>query len=147
MPSTRFAVVEAVRALVGAALPAADMIGLDGDDGKARRLGPDGMIGVGDGDPGAPEIDLSPPTWWWEHAIPVQLAAYGDDAPSARRALDAMLGAIGTAIVADRTLGGLCIHLEADAPQIGDATKEGARTVHWADVDLVATYSTSSPLG
>lgn len=147
MPSKRFMVVEALRQLVAAAVPTTDVRGLPGDDGKPRRLEPEGMIEVGSGDVGEPTVDLSPPTWWWDHAIPVQLAAYGADERTAKLALDAMLLAIGARIDADPSLGGLCQRVEAGGASDGEIEQQGARTICWADVTVLASYPTTSPLG
>ena len=57
-----------------------------------------------------------------------------------------LLGAIGAAVVADRTLGGLCDFIEAEAPSTDDVETAGARAGRWADPSIVAVYGTTDPL-
>lgn len=57
-----------------------------------------------------------------------------------------MLRAIGAAIAADRTLGGLCDWIEAEAPATDDAEALGAMPVRFALLTIVAAYATADPL-
>ena len=57
-----------------------------------------------------------------------------------------MLGAIGAAVVANRTLGGLCDFIEAEAPSTDDVEIAGARSGRFADLAIVAVYGTTDPL-
>ena len=93
-----------------------------------------------------PPIDLSPLTYTYEHRIPVEVAAYESASLSREAVLDALLAAIGVAIAADRTLAGLTLFLEAQAPITDDLDITGAQDGRWADFDIVATYATSDPL-
>jgi len=145
--SKHLAVADAVKALVKAALPVSRVSGLSLEDAKPSTVDALGEAIVRSGDPGDPEIDLSPPVYWYERAFPIQLAAYDEPSRSAREVMAAMAFDIGQAIAADRYLGGLCIWLDATAPIEGESEMRGARPIGWTDFAIVATYSTTSPLG
>jgi hypothetical protein len=143
MTSKREQVLDAVRALVVAALPNADV---KRNLAKAERIPPGGLVIVRDGEPGDPEVMLSPLTYVYTHRIPIEVAAYETSSQSREQVLDEMLGAIGVAVAADRTLGGLCDFIEAEAPATDDVETAGARAGRWADAAIVAVYGTTDPL-
>jgi hypothetical protein len=63
-----------------------------------------GVVILRDGDPGPPEVWLSPPGYYYEHRAEIEVVVDGN--PAARdTAFDALRLAIGTALAADRTLG------------------------------------------
>lgn len=99
------------------------------------------------GDPGEPEIDLSPPTWWWDRNFPIELAAKDEPGRPAREVLAEMAKQVGDAIQADPYLGGLCSWLDASAPVSGEVDQRGAAPIAWCDFAIIASYSTTSPLG
>jgi hypothetical protein len=132
----------AVKALVTAALPAAEVLGFDGDTSPPELIGADGTVLGFPGDPGEPEIDLSPPAYNYAHEIPLQVFAPAGDGGAA---LDDMLAAIGAGLEADRTLGGLCSWISATAPLREDRTLQDA-TINWAEINIVPEYACSDPL-
>lgn len=144
--SRRLEVLEAVKAMAEAALPGADVKGLDAEDAKPTRIGAGGLVVVRSGDPGEPEVDLSPLRYNWEHEIAIEVGAYESGAATSEQVLDAMLSALGAAVEADRTLGGLVEWLEAKAPDTEDFETVGAVAGRWADLKLVAHYVTTDPL-
>lgn len=144
--SRRLDVILAVKALVAAALPDAEVLGLDNQAAKPARVKPLGRAIVSQGDPGEAEVDLSPLLYHYAHAIPVGLETRDMVGTSPAAALDEMLGAIGARIVADRTLGGLCDWIEAQMPSPDDYTTQGASIVGGCDLTIVASYATSDPL-
>ena len=89
---------------------------------------------------------LSPLVYVYSHRIPIELAAYETSSQSPEQVLDEMLGAIGVAVSGDRTLGGLCDFIEAQAPSTDDVETAGARSGRWADAAIVAVYGTPDPL-
>lgn len=126
---------------------AAVMIGdaLAGIEVKRNIDAPDrppaaGMVIVRDGDPGEPEVTLSPLSYTYSHAIGVEVVA-PDSAT-----LDLMLLALADAVEADRTLGGLTEWLEPGTPDLGETRAQNAQSLRCALFDLNATYSTSNPL-
>ncbi|OJU25730.1 MAG: hypothetical protein BGN91_00815 [Nitrobacter sp. 62-13] len=143
MTSRREQVLDAIRALVTSALPNADV---KRNLAKPERIPPGGLAIIRDGDPGEPEVILSPLVYVYSHRIPIELAAYETSSETRERVLDAMLGAIGSAVVSNRTLGGLCDFIEAEAPATDDIETAGARAGRWADMVIVAIYGTPDPL-
>jgi len=61
-------------------------------------------------------------------------------------AFDTLTASIGTALAADRTLGGLCDWVEAEAPRPVDLPVEGAASLKAAVIPVVLHYSTADPL-
>ena len=57
-----------------------------------------------------------------------------------------LIAAIGTAMEADRTLGGLCDWVEAEAPAAVDLPVEGAAALKAAVITVVLHYTTTGPL-
>lgn len=143
MPSKREQVIQAVVDLVKAALPKATHYR---NQEKPQTIPPGGQINIEDGDPGEPEVTLNPTTWIYEHQIPVDVAANKSRTQTAEARLDTMLQAIGTAVAADRTLGGLCDYLMVTAAQTEGLTSEGAPTSRYGLITIVAVYGTTDPL-
>jgi hypothetical protein len=143
MTSKREQVLDAVKALVAAALPNADV---KRNLAKAERIPPGGLVIVRDGEPGEPEVMLSPLLYIYTHRIPIEVAANETSSQPREQVLDEMLGAIGGAVAGDRTLGGLCDFIEAEAPVMDDVETAGARAGRWADVAIIAVYGTTDPL-
>lgn len=143
MSSKREQVLDAIKSLLSSALPNADV---RRNLAKPERIPPGGLVVIRDGDPGEPEVMLSPLVYVYSHRIPIELAAYETSSQSPEQVLDEMLGAIGVAVSGDRTLGGLCDFIEAQAPSTDDVETAGARAGRWADAAIVAVYGTPDPL-
>jgi hypothetical protein len=141
--SKREQVLDAMKALLSSALPNADV---RRNLAKPERIPPGGLVVVRDGDPGEPEVMLSPLVYVYSHRIPIELAAYETSSQTPEQVLDEMLSAIGVAVSGDRTLGGLCDFIEAQAPATDDVETAGARAGRWADAAIVAVYGTPDPL-
>jgi len=68
-------------------------------------------------------------------------------APDGRaNAFDTLVAKIGTALEADRTLGGLCDWAEPEAPASVDLPIEGAAALKAALITVVLHYTTTGPL-
>lgn len=143
MSSKREQVLDAIKSLLSSALPNADV---RRNLAKPERIPPGGLVVIRDGDPGEPEVILSPLVYVYSHRIPIELAAYETSSQSPEQVLDEMLGAIGVAVSGDRTLDGLCDFIEAQAPSTDDVETAGARSGRWADAAIVAVYGTPDPL-
>jgi hypothetical protein len=143
MASKRETVLAAVKALVAAALPAAEV---KRNLAKTQRIPPGGLVVIRDGDPGEPEMVLSPLTYLYSHRIPLELATYESATLTREQVLDVMTAAIGAAIGANRTLGGLCDWIEAEAPVTDDIEVLGALPARFADLTILAVYATTDPL-
>lgn len=143
MASKREQVIAAVKGLVAAALPLTEVKrNLD----KPERIPSAGLVIVRDGDPGEPEVLLSPLSYTYSHRVVVELAAYAADPLTREQALDAMLSTIGAAVMSNRTLGGLCLFLDTEAPSSDNLETTGAASARWAEAVIIATYTTSNPL-
>ncbi|WP_096700635.1 acyl-CoA transferase [Magnetospirillum sp. 15-1] len=105
-----------------------------------------GLIILRDGDPGDPEVLLSPLSYLWEHQAEIEVILQrGQDDDSA--ALDALLMAVGDVLAADRSLGGLAEWLEWGAPKTSGLAIDGAAALRGATVPLTIHYGSSDPLG
>jgi hypothetical protein len=143
MASKRETVLAAVRSLVAAALPGAEV---KRNLAKAERIPPGGLVVIRDGDPGEPEVSLSPLTYLYSHRIPLEIAAYEGATLTREQVVDAMTGAIGAAVMVNRTLGGLCDWIEAEAPVTDDIEALGASPGRFADLAILVVYATIDPL-
>ena len=105
-----------------------------------------GLVVLRDGEPGEPEVVLSPLTYLWSHRAVVEAIVGGPTAAARDAALDSLLAGIGVAVAADRTLGGLCDRVEAGAPDVETVAVEGAAPLKGAAVPVTLIYATSDPL-
>lgn len=109
-----------------------------------ERIPSTGLIILRDGKPGEPEVTLSPLTYFYEHRAELEVviqAGAGRDAM-----FDALTASIGTALATDRTIGGLCDWVEAEAPEPVDLPIEGAASLKAAVITVVLHYATPDPL-
>jgi hypothetical protein len=105
-----------------------------------------GLIILRDGDPGDPEVVLSPVSYLWEHQTEIEIILQrGQDDDSAP--LDTLLMAVGNALAADRSLGGLAECLDWGAPKTSGLAIDGAATLQGATVPVTIHYGSSDPLG
>ena len=139
MPTTR----ETVLAALHARLQTIAAPSLRGDV-LPERIPATGLIILRDGNPGEPEVTLSPLTWVYEHRAELEVVI---QAGSGRDALfDALTADIGAVLASDRTLGGLCDWVEAEAPEPVDLPIEGAAALKAAVIIVVLHYATTDPL-
>ena len=109
-----------------------------------ERIPATGLIILRDGKPGEPEVTLSPLTYIYEHRAELEVVI---QAGSGRDALfDALTASIGAALAGDRTLGGLCDWIEAEAPEPVDLPIEGAAALKAAVIIVVLHYASPDPL-
>lgn len=109
-----------------------------------ERIPATGLIILRDGKPGEPEVTLSPLTYFYEHRAELEVVI---QAGNGRDALfDGLTASIGTALAADRTLGGLCDWVEAEAPEPVDLPIEGAASLKAAVITVVLHYASPDPL-
>lgn len=105
-----------------------------------------GLIILRDGDPGDPEVVLSPVSYLWEHQTEIEVILQrGQNDDSA--ALDTLLVAVGAALAADRSLGGLAEWLDWGAPKTSGLAIDGAGTLRGATVLVTIHYASPDPLG
>ena len=109
-----------------------------------ERIPATGLIILRDGKPGEPEVTLSPLTYFYEHRAELEVVI---QAGNGRDTLfDALTADIGAALATDRTLGGLCDWVEAEAPEPVDLPIEGAAALKAAVITIVLHYGTPDPL-
>lgn len=104
---------------------------------------PGGLLILRDGEPGEPEVTLSPLQYHYQHRAEIEAVVQGTDREAA---FDTLCASIGAAIAADRTLGGLCDWIEAEAPRPVDLPVEGAASLKAAVIPVILHYTTSDPL-
>lgn len=107
---------------------------------------PPGLLILRDGNPGAPGITLSPLRYHYEHRAEVEVIVESSVSKEQNAALDDLLQAIGAALALDRTLGGLCDWMEAEAPESVDLPVEGGTGLKAAVIPVVLHYASADPL-
>jgi hypothetical protein len=114
------------------------------DDVLPERIPAAGLIILRDGQPGEPEVTLSPLRYHYQHRAELEVVIQAGTGRAS--AFDTLIAAIGTALEADRTLGGLCDWVEPEAPAPVDLPIEGAAALKAAVITVVLHYSTTGPL-
>jgi len=109
-----------------------------------ERIPAAGLLILRDGQPGEPEVTLSPLRYHWQHRAEVEV--FVRDASGRDAAFDTLAAAVGARIALDRTLGGLCDWIENDAPEPADLAVEGAPTIKAAVLILALHYTSADPL-
>lgn len=103
----------------------------------------DGVVIVRDGDPGPPSITL-PLTYHYDHTVEVEI--YVQAATDRQTGADTIKAAIGAAVAADRTLGGLCDWIDAQPASSDDLPIEGAEALRQDILTVTLSYGVSNPL-
>ena len=112
---------------------------------RPTRVDPGGLAILLDGDPGEPEVTLSPLRYHFVRRAEIE--AYVQAATGRDATLDTLLTAINTALAADRTFGGTCDWSIANAPVRDDQGETGAPGISAATFALELHYDTTDPLG
>ena len=139
MPTPRENILAALHARLSV-LPATTLRG----EVLPERIPATGLLILRDGEPGEPEVTLSPLTYHYQHRAEIEAVVQGTDRDTA---FDTLCASIGTVLAADRTLGGLCDWVEAEAPQPVDLPVEGAASLKAAVIRVSLFYTTRDPLG
>ena len=138
MPTPRESILTALHTRLSA-LPATALRG----DVLPERVPSAGLLILRDGEPGDPEVTLSPLRYHYQHRAEIEAVVQGS---SRDATFDTLCASIGAAIAADRTLGGLCDWTEAEAPRPVDLPVEGAASLKAAVIPVILHYSTADPL-
>ena len=139
MPTTRETVLAALQARLQ---PVAAL--MLRDDVLPERIPAAGLIILRDGQPGEPEVTLSPLRYHYQHRAELEVVVQAGTGRAS--AFDTLIAAIGTTLEIDRTLGGLCDWVEPEAPASVDLPIEGAAALKAAIVTVVLHYTTNGPL-
>ncbi len=113
---------------------------------QPERVPSGGLVILRDGEPGEPEVTLSPLRYHWRHRAEVEVIVQGRIPEARDAAFDSLVSAIGAVLATDRTLGGLCDWMEPDAPQPVDLPVEGAQALKAAVIAVTLHYTTSDTL-
>ena len=108
-----------------------------------ERVPTAGLLILRDGEPGEPEVTLSPLAYHYRHRAEIEAVVQG---ASRDAAFDALCASVGASLAADRTLGGLCDWVEAEAPRPVDLPVEGAANLKAAVIPVILHYTTVDPL-
>ena len=138
MPTLRENILTALHARLSA-LPATALRG----EVLPERVPADGLLILRDGEPGEPEVTLSPLHYHYQHRAEIEAVVQGADRDGT---FDTLTASIGVTIAGDRTLDGLCDWVEAEAPRPVELPVEGAATLKAAVITVVLHYSTADPL-
>lgn len=138
MPTPR----ETILAALHGRLSALPVTALRGDV-LPERAPAAGLLILRDGEPGEPEVTLSPLRYHYQHRAEIEAVVQGS---SRDATFDTLCASIGAAIAADRTLGGLCDWVEAEAPRAVDLAVEGAASLKAAVIPIILHYSSADPL-
>lgn len=139
MPTIRETILTALHARLSE-LPATALRG----DVLPERVPPDGLLILRDGEPDEPEVTLSPVANHYQHRAEIEAVVQGADRDAT---FDTVCASVGAVLAADRTLGGLCDWVEAEAPRPVDLPVEGAASLKAAVIPVILHYTTADPLG
>ena len=114
------------------------------DEVLPERIPAAGLIVLRDGQPGEPEVTLSPLRYHYQHRAELEVVLQAGTGRTS--AFDNLIANIGTALEVDHTLGGLCDWVEPEAPTSVDLPIEGAAALKAAVITVVLHYSTANPL-
>ena len=139
MPTVRETVLSALHSVLQT-LPSTTLRG----EVLPERIPAAGLLILRDGEPGEPEVTLSPLRYPYQHRAEIEAVVQGLNRDAA---FDTLVASVGTALASDPTLGGLCDWVEAEAPRPVDLPVEGAVSLKAAVIPVVLHYTTADPLG
>jgi hypothetical protein len=139
MPTPRETILAALHARLSA-LPANAQRG----EVLPERVPAEGLLILRDGEPGEPEVTLSPLRYHYQQRAEIEAVVQGADRDIA---FDTLCASVGEMLDADRTLGGLCDWVEAEAPRPVDLPVEGAAGLKAAVIPIFLHYTMADPLG
>ena len=143
MASTRETILAALYAALEAEFDLT-LVDLRRNDVLPSEIANAGLIILRDGDPGEPETTFSPLMYHYEHRAQIEVFVQPDSGREAQ--FDGLCQRIGAAVAADRSLGGLCDWVEAEAPSPDDTPADGAPTFRAAVIGVRLTYAVADPL-
>ncbi|WP_323037714.1 acyl-CoA transferase [Pararhodobacter sp.] len=114
------------------------------DEVLPERIPAAGLIILRDGQPGEPEVTLSPLRYHYQHRAEIEVVVQAGTGRTST--FDDLIASIGAALEADRTLSGLCDWVEPEAPASVDLPIEGAAALKAAIITIVLHYTTTGPL-
>ena len=113
-----------------------------------ERIPKGGLIVLRDGDPGEPEQALGGIGGvYYAHAVEIEVHIETGEAAARDAEFDALVMAIGAALDADPTLGGLAFGMTTARPEIDTEAVIGAPAIKSGTIEVVIEYETVTPLG
>ena len=113
---------------------------------KPARLSPGGRVNILNGDHGEPTIDLSPPTYNYQHRIPIEVVGFPSPLKPAE-IIGLLTAPFGRAIALDPSLGGLADYVYVTAADISLVEDDGTDSFPLGEFEIIASYATRHPLG
>ena len=139
MPTTRETI---LAALLARLQPLAALVLRD--EVLPERIPASGLIILRDGQPGEPEVTLSPLRYHYQHRAELEVVVQAGIGRAS--VFDSLIASIGTTLETDRTLGGICDWVEPEASASVDLPIEGAAALKAAVITVVLHYTTTGPL-
>ena len=123
-------------------------VGVERNSALPERIPAGGLVVVRDGDPGEPEQALGgfAPVYY-RHAVELEIYAESGDQAIRDQTFDDLATAIGAALDADPTLGGLVFGMTYGRPEVMTDAVEGGPVIKTGTITLVLDYEAASPLG
>lgn len=112
-------------------------------DVMPERVPRAGLVILRDGEPGEPEVTVSPLMYHFRHRAELEVIVQGGNLDAD---FDSLCGTIGVLLFRDPTLNGLCDWIEAGAPRTVDLYVDGGASLKAAEIALTLHYSSSNPL-
>lgn len=105
-----------------------------------------GLVVVRDGDPGEPDMVLSPPRYIYKHRADIEVCVQHADARQREADLDRLITQIGDVLDRAGTLDGVVDLLKASSPEFLTEPIEGAAALKATVVPVTLEYVTNNPL-
>jgi hypothetical protein len=105
-----------------------------------------GLVILRDGEPGEPDVTLNPRTEFYGHRAEIEAYVTQPVTGGGEAELDRLLSAIGSALAADPSLGGLAENLVCSAPIVEAVAIEGAPPILCARLTVTIDYLVGDPL-
>jgi hypothetical protein len=114
------------------------------DEVLPERISAAGLIILRDGQPGEPDVTLSPLLYHYQHRAELEVVVQAGTGRAS--AFDDLVASICAALEADRTLGVLCDWVDPEAPASVDLPIEGGAALKAAVITVVLHHTTTGPV-
>ena len=120
---------------------------VDRNTAVPARIPPGGLIVLRDGDPGKPDTALGGfGSAYYSHRIEVEAHVQEADPAARDIAFDDLVMAVGAALEADPTLGGLVFGMSYGRPSTDLEPIEGASAIKSGVIEITVEYESDAPL-
>ena len=147
MASNREIALQALLATIRAAVPSGTIVRRN-DGGASYSAATAVYLDIMDGDPGEPDIGLSPERYFWRHEAEIYIGIEGNTGPVRASERDTLIMAIDAAINADPTLGNKVQDSEVGTPRVADlARAEGGPGIAATVLPVILEYESATRAG